>query len=133
MLHKPVHALLSPASAGLPGDEALDVAIIREDWIRRRVRTHLLLGAERRSSIRYCIRSHCIVTVAHLLSATASAWALSMSMEDRLRKTSPLGSAMIATMSDSFHLSKRYRRSRSPTLSKVHWVQVSASLLSVVI
>ncbi|KZT64220.1 DNase I-like protein [Daedalea quercina L-15889] len=32
MLQKPVHTLLSPASAGLPGDEALDIAIIREDW-----------------------------------------------------------------------------------------------------
>ncbi|EPT03267.1 hypothetical protein FOMPIDRAFT_1028919 [Fomitopsis schrenkii] len=52
MLQKPVHTLLSPASAGLPGDEALDIAVIREDWMRRRVRSHLLLSAERRSSLR---------------------------------------------------------------------------------
>ncbi|KAI0725443.1 DNase I-like protein [Fomitopsis betulina] len=51
-LQKPVHMVLSSASAGLPGDEALDIAVIREDWMRRRVRSHLLFGAERRSSLR---------------------------------------------------------------------------------
>lgn len=57
LLQKPVHTLLSPASAGLPGDEALDIAIVREDWMRRRVRSHLLMSAERRSSLRYEYKS----------------------------------------------------------------------------
>ena len=57
LLQKPVHTLLSSASAGLPGDEALDMSIIREDWMRRRVRSHLLLSAERRSSLRYLFKS----------------------------------------------------------------------------
>ncbi|KAH9931574.1 DNase I-like protein [Fomitopsis serialis] len=52
MLQKPVHTLLSPASAGLPGDEAFDTAVIRDDWIRRRVKDHLLAHAEQRSRLR---------------------------------------------------------------------------------
>jgi len=51
MLQKPVHTLLSPASAGLPGDEAFDMAVIREDWIRKRVKDHLLANAEQRSRL----------------------------------------------------------------------------------
>lgn len=67
MLQKPVHTLLSPASAGLPGDEALDIAVIREDWMRRRVRSHLLLSAERRSSLRYRFKFPLITLVMLLI------------------------------------------------------------------
>ncbi|OBZ76964.1 Inositol polyphosphate 5-phosphatase OCRL-1 [Grifola frondosa] len=40
-LHKPLHSLLSPASAGMSGDDAFDIAMIREDWMRRKVRENL--------------------------------------------------------------------------------------------
>jgi phosphatidylinositol-bisphosphatase len=29
----PLHTQLSPASAGLPGDDAVDISIVRENWI----------------------------------------------------------------------------------------------------
>ncbi|KAH7915962.1 DNase I-like protein [Hygrophoropsis aurantiaca] len=32
---QPLHSRLSPASAGLPGDDIADIEIIREDWIRK--------------------------------------------------------------------------------------------------
>ncbi len=34
---KPVHTLLSPASAGLPGDDIFDISLIREEWIKNSV------------------------------------------------------------------------------------------------
>lgn len=79
-LQKPVHMVLSSASAGLPGDEALDIAVIREDWMRRRVRSHLLFGAERRSSLRYRFRFPLIRLLPLLIfpGDTASVWAPSM-------------------------------------------------------
>lgn len=36
-LQRPVTELLSDASAGSPGDDAFDISIIRESWIRSRV------------------------------------------------------------------------------------------------
>ncbi len=35
--HKPVHSLLSQAYAGSPGDDVLDISIIREHWMRSKV------------------------------------------------------------------------------------------------
>ncbi|KAH8102042.1 DNase I-like protein [Cristinia sonorae] len=36
-LRKPLHEHLSPASAGQPGDDAFDISLIREEWIKREV------------------------------------------------------------------------------------------------
>ncbi|KAM5546090.1 hypothetical protein V8D89_000216 [Ganoderma adspersum] len=44
---KPVHARLSPASAGLPGDDLSDIEAIREEWLRKRVRDELFAPAEK--------------------------------------------------------------------------------------
>ncbi|TFK52904.1 DNase I-like protein [Heliocybe sulcata] len=33
-INKPLHTLLSPASAGLPGDDEFDINLIREEWVR---------------------------------------------------------------------------------------------------
>ncbi|PCH36777.1 DNase I-like protein [Wolfiporia cocos MD-104 SS10] len=40
-LNTPLHTLLSPASAGAPGDEASDIELIREDWVRSKIREEL--------------------------------------------------------------------------------------------
>ncbi|KAL6304662.1 DNase I-like protein [Sparassis latifolia] len=50
--YKPVHTILSPASAGFPGDEALDIALIREDWMRNKVREELVEKCNEKASIR---------------------------------------------------------------------------------
>jgi phosphatidylinositol-bisphosphatase len=36
-LLKPAHERLSPAFAGEPGDEEIDTAVIRDEWIRRKL------------------------------------------------------------------------------------------------
>ena len=35
--------MLTPASAGVPGDEAADISLIREDWLRNKVQQAELL------------------------------------------------------------------------------------------
>ncbi|KAI0074264.1 DNase I-like protein [Panus rudis PR-1116 ss-1] len=51
--HRPLHTLLSPASAGQPGDEALDISLIREDWMRSKVFNDFVRGSpETRLKIR---------------------------------------------------------------------------------
>ncbi|KAI1792704.1 DNase I-like protein [Ganoderma leucocontextum] len=44
---KPLHARLSPASAGVPGDDLSDVEVVREEWLRRRVQDELFAQAEK--------------------------------------------------------------------------------------
>ncbi|KAK7460941.1 hypothetical protein VKT23_008869 [Stygiomarasmius scandens] len=36
--HGPLHTRLSPASAGIPGEDAKDIVSIRDDWVRSRAR-----------------------------------------------------------------------------------------------
>ncbi|KAF4603303.1 hypothetical protein EYR38_003716 [Pleurotus pulmonarius] len=38
VLNKPLHEQLSPASAGLPGDDAADSTLIRDHWVRKQAR-----------------------------------------------------------------------------------------------
>ncbi|KAF7440117.1 hypothetical protein PC9H_000461 [Pleurotus ostreatus] len=38
ILNKPLHERLSPASAGLPGDDAADITLIRDHWVRQQAR-----------------------------------------------------------------------------------------------
>lgn len=38
LLNKPLHEQLSPASAGLPGDDAADSTLIRDRWVREQAR-----------------------------------------------------------------------------------------------
>lgn len=38
VLNKPLHERLSLASAGLPGDDAADMTLIRDQWVRQQAR-----------------------------------------------------------------------------------------------
>ncbi|OCH94661.1 DNase I-like protein [Obba rivulosa] len=49
---RPLLSRLSAASAGIPGDESFDVDLIREEWIRRRVREDLLVKYDERTQLR---------------------------------------------------------------------------------
>lgn len=51
-LTRPVHTLLSPASAGVPGDEAADINLIREDWLRKKVQKDVVAGCEQNIPLR---------------------------------------------------------------------------------
>lgn len=44
-VHRPLHTLLSPASAGLPGDDVLDVSLIREEWVKQKVYVQLFASS----------------------------------------------------------------------------------------
>ncbi|CAL1710188.1 unnamed protein product [Somion occarium] len=48
--HRPLHTLLSPATAGQPGDEALDISLICEEWIK--MRAYDLIASSPRSPLR---------------------------------------------------------------------------------
>jgi inositol polyphosphate 5-phosphatase INPP5B/F len=43
----PLHARLSPASAGLPGNDLADIDVIREEWIRSSTRKAVQRGRRR--------------------------------------------------------------------------------------
>ncbi|TBU57913.1 DNase I-like protein [Dichomitus squalens] len=52
-LQIPVHARLSPASAGVPGSDLSDVEAIREDWLRERMQKEIFaVGEKARLKIR---------------------------------------------------------------------------------
>ncbi|KAL4243376.1 inositol 1,4,5-trisphosphate 5-phosphatase type II family protein [Abortiporus biennis] len=36
-IHRPIHTLLSEASAGQPGEDSVDISLIREEWIKHQV------------------------------------------------------------------------------------------------
>ncbi|RDB17258.1 Inositol polyphosphate 5-phosphatase OCRL-1 [Hypsizygus marmoreus] len=46
-INQPLHARLSPASAGLPGDDVADIELIRDDWIRIQAREASRKGRRR--------------------------------------------------------------------------------------
>ncbi|KIK38519.1 hypothetical protein CY34DRAFT_809249 [Suillus luteus UH-Slu-Lm8-n1] len=48
----PLHAQLSPASAGLPGDDAVDISIVRENWIYNKAIEEASTGSSARLLIR---------------------------------------------------------------------------------
>ncbi|KAI0357724.1 DNase I-like protein [Trametes cingulata] len=48
-IKKPVHTRLSPASAGLPGNDVSDIEVVREDWMRRKVEQELFARADKAS------------------------------------------------------------------------------------
>lgn len=48
----PLHTLLSPASAGAPGDEAADINFIREDWLRNKVQQDVVAKCEESVALR---------------------------------------------------------------------------------
>lgn len=50
LFHQPLHTRLSPASAGLPGDDAADITLIREAWVRSEARE---ISRKGRRRIRY--------------------------------------------------------------------------------
>ncbi|KAJ3485089.1 hypothetical protein NLI96_g5200 [Meripilus lineatus] len=43
--HRSSNSILSPASAGQPGDDVLDISVIREDWIKNRVHQEIFVPA----------------------------------------------------------------------------------------
>ena len=45
--HRSSHSILSPASVGQPGDDVLDISIIREEWIKNRVHQEIFTPAPR--------------------------------------------------------------------------------------
>ena len=46
-LQKPVHTRLTPASAGVPGNDISDIEMIREEWMRRMVQHELFARSEK--------------------------------------------------------------------------------------
>lgn len=52
MVNVPLHTRLSPASAGLPGDDADDISIVRENWIYNQAIEEALTGSSARLLIR---------------------------------------------------------------------------------
>ncbi|KAG2754311.1 DNase I-like protein [Suillus brevipes Sb2] len=48
----PLHTQLSPASAGLPGDDAVDISIVRENWIYNKAIEEASTGSSARLLIR---------------------------------------------------------------------------------
>ena len=46
-LQKPVHTRLTPASAGVPGNDISDIEMIREEWMRRTVQDELFARSEK--------------------------------------------------------------------------------------
>jgi phosphatidylinositol-bisphosphatase len=44
IINKPLLKRLSPASAGLPGDDAIDIQVIRDEWIRNKARSLVKQG-----------------------------------------------------------------------------------------
>ncbi|KAG1776529.1 DNase I-like protein [Suillus placidus] len=48
----PLHTRLSPASAGLPGDDAADISIVRENWIYNKAVEEASIGSSARLLIR---------------------------------------------------------------------------------
>ncbi|KAI0943540.1 hypothetical protein AcW1_002679 [Taiwanofungus camphoratus] len=72
IITKPLHTRLSPASAGLPGDDASDIAAIREDWVRKRITEELVASCNETSSLR--IRIGTFNVNGKLPSQDLSAW-----------------------------------------------------------
>ncbi|CCL99367.1 uncharacterized protein FIBRA_01385 [Fibroporia radiculosa] len=58
ILKKPLHTLLSAASAGIPGDETSDIALVREDWIRSKIKHDLIPNCPGTSSLRIRIGTY---------------------------------------------------------------------------
>ncbi|KAG2058062.1 DNase I-like protein [Suillus hirtellus] len=52
MVNVPLHTRLSPASAGLPGDDADDISIVRENWIHNKAIEEAFTGSSARLLIR---------------------------------------------------------------------------------
>ncbi|KAG2159338.1 DNase I-like protein [Suillus bovinus] len=52
MVNRPLHTRLSPASAGLPGDDAEDISIVREHWIYNKAIEEASTGSWARLRIR---------------------------------------------------------------------------------
>ncbi|KAG1789123.1 DNase I-like protein [Suillus plorans] len=52
MVNLPLHTRLSPASAGLPGDDADDISIVRENWIYNKAIEEAFTGSSARLLIR---------------------------------------------------------------------------------
>lgn len=52
MVNVPLHTRLSPASAGLPGDDADDISIVRENWIYNKAIEEAFTGSSARLLIR---------------------------------------------------------------------------------
>ncbi|KAG1888979.1 DNase I-like protein [Suillus fuscotomentosus] len=52
MVNAPLHTRLSPASAGLPGDDADDISIVRENWIYNKAIEEAFTGSSARLLIR---------------------------------------------------------------------------------
>jgi phosphatidylinositol-bisphosphatase len=48
----PLHMRLSPASAGLPGDDAVDISVVRKDWIYNKAIEEASTGSSARLIIR---------------------------------------------------------------------------------
>lgn len=48
MVNVPLHTRLSPASAGLPGDDADDISIVRENWIYNKAIEEAFTGSSAR-------------------------------------------------------------------------------------
>ncbi|KZT05009.1 DNase I-like protein [Laetiporus sulphureus 93-53] len=71
-LMKPLYTLLSSISAGIPGDEISDVALIREDWIRHKVREEVIANHNETHKLR--IRIGTFNVNGKLPSQDLSAW-----------------------------------------------------------
>ncbi|GJE93071.1 DNase I-like protein [Phanerochaete sordida] len=84
--HKPMTELLSEASAGSPGNDALDTSIIREYWIRSRVQE--LYDSSEQASLK--LRIGTFNVNGKLPSQDLSAWVRGMSTEDANKYLPPL-------------------------------------------
>jgi inositol polyphosphate 5-phosphatase INPP5B/F len=61
--HQPLHTRLSPSSAGFPGDEAANIRLVRDDWVRHSAWTACVnVSDQSKQILRYICLSNFVLT-----------------------------------------------------------------------
>ena len=82
---QPLHTRLSPAIAGLPGDDVSDISIVRRDWIEQAAAKEAASGDVKH--LKYVIILGCFLSAAHLERSAEYDWGPSTSMARLPHKT----------------------------------------------